>query len=608
MVNLINEFFPYIWPKGRADIKSRIILALIILIFAKILTVLVPYSYKWATDALVGDNTAPTIIPIAILTPIILIIAFGLGRILMVAFNQLRDVVFAKVGQNAVRELGRVSFSHLHNLSLRFHLDRRTGALNRVVERGIKGIENIVRLAILNTVPTIFEFIFVGLILLIQFDWRYLLIVTLTIISYSYFTIQYSSFRAVFRKTMNSYDEDANNKSLDSLLNYETVKHFNNEKIEEERFDEAMAGYEQASIKTLTSLSFLNFGQTAIFTIGLTLCMVLSGLEVKAGDQTIGDFVLINALLMQLAIPLNFFGFIYREISQGLTDLNSLFSILKIKPEINDKKNAISMKFNKAEINFKDVSFSYDGKRDVLQNINFNIPSGSSLAIVGPTGAGKSTISRLLFRFYDVTNGNISINGKGIKDISQVSLRKNIGIVPQDTVLFNDTVSYNLKYGKIGSSDKEIWKVADQAQLSGLIKTFPEGMNTVVGERGLKLSGGEKQRVAIARTLLKNPPILVLDEATSALDTLTEREIKQSLNDLAEKRTTIIIAHRLSTVVEANKILVLDKGKIIEQGTHKQLLRKNGLYADMWSTQQTIKKAEATLKNVKPEYKKLLSN
>ena len=407
---------------------------------------------------------------------------------------------------------------------------------------------------------------------------------------------------------MNSHDEDANNKSLDSLLNYETVKHFNNEKIEEERFDEAMAGYEQASIKTLTSLSFLNFGQTAIFTIGLTLCMVLSGLEVKAGDQTIGDFVLINALLMQLAIPLNFFGFIYREISQGLTDLNSLFSILKIKPEINDKKNAISMKFNKAEINFKDVSFSYDGKRDVLQNINFNIPSGSSLAIVGPTGAGKSTISRLLFRFYDVTNGNISINGKGIKDISQVSLRKNIGIVPQDTVLFNDTVSYNLKYGKIGSSDKEIWKVADQAQLSGLIKTFPEGMNTVVGERGLKLSGGEKQRVAIARTLLKNPPILVLDEATSALDTLTEREIKQSLNDLAEKRTTIIIAHRLSTVVEANKILVLDKGKIIEQGTHKQLLRKKGLYADMWSTQQTIKKAEATLKNVKPEYKKLLSN
>ena len=608
MLNLINTFLPYIWPKGRVDIKSRIILALVILIFAKILTVLVPYSYKWATDALVGDNTAPAIIPIAILTPIILIIAFGLGRILMVAFNQLRDVVFAKVGQNAVRQLGRVSFSHLHNLSLRFHLDRRTGALNRVVERGIKGIENIVRLAILNTVPTIFEFIFVGLILLIQFDWRYLLIVTITIISYSYFTIQYSSLRVVFRQRMNSHDEDANNKSLDSLLNYETVKHFNNENIEEKRFDDAMAGYEKASIKTLTSLSFLNFGQTAIFTIGLTLCMVLSGLEVKAGDQTIGDFVLINALLMQLAIPLNFFGFIYREISQGLTDLNSLFSVLKIEPEINDKENAVSMKFNKAEINFKNVSFSYDGKRKVLDNINFNIPSGSSLAIVGPTGAGKSTISRLLFRFYDVTKGRILINGKDIRDISQASLRKNIGIVPQDTVLFNDTVSYNLRYGKVGSSEKEIWRVAEQAQLSELIKTFPDGMNTVVGERGLKLSGGEKQRVAIARTLLKNPPILVLDEATSALDTLTEREIKESLNDLAEKRTTIIIAHRLSTIVEANKILVLNKGNIIEQGTHKQLLRKKGLYADMWSTQQTIKKAEATLKNVKPEYKKLLSS
>jgi len=608
MFNLINTFLPYIWPKGRVDIKSRIILALVILIFAKILTVLVPYSYKWATDALVGDNTAPAIIPIAILTPIILIIAFGLGRILMVAFNQLRDVVFAKVGQNAVRQLGRVSFSHLHNLSLRFHLDRRTGALNRVVERGIKGIENIVRLAILNTVPTIFEFIFVGLILLIQFDWRYLLIVTITIISYSYFTIKYSSLRVVFRQRMNSHDEDANNKSLDSLLNYETVKHFNNENIEEKRFDDAMAGYEKASIKTLTSLSFLNFGQTAIFTIGLTLCMVLSGLEVKAGDQTIGDFVLINALLMQLAIPLNFFGFIYREISQGLTDLNSLFSILKIEPEINDKENAVSMKFNKAEINFKNVSFSYDGKRKVLDNINFNIPSGSSLAIVGPTGAGKSTISRLLFRFYDVTKGRILINGKDIRDISQASLRKNIGIVPQDTVLFNDTVSYNLRYGKVGSSEKEIWRVAEQAQLSELIKTFPDGMNTVVGERGLKLSGGEKQRVAIARTLLKNPPILVLDEATSALDTLTEREIKESLNDLAEKRTTIIIAHRLSTIVEANKILVLNKGNIIEQGTHKQLLRKKGLYADMWSTQQTIKKAETTLKNVKPEYKKLLSS
>ena len=608
MLKLINSFLPYIWPKGRTDIKSRIILALVILVFAKILTVLVPYTYKWATDALVGENSGPNIIPLYILTPVMLIIAFGVGRILMVAFNQVRDALFAKVGQNAVRQLGKVSFNHLHNLSLRFHLDRRTGALNRLVERGTKGIEIIVRLAILNTVPTIFEFIFVGLILLIQFDWRYLLIVIITILAYTYFTIVYSSFRVVYRDKMNENDEEANNKALDSLLNYETVKHFNNEKIEESRFDDAMFGYEKASIKILTSLAFLNFGQTAIFTIGLTFCMVLSGLEVQAGNQTIGDFVLINALLMQLAIPLNFFGYIYREISQGLTDLKSLFSILNIKPEINDIKGAVSMKFKKAEISFENVSFSYDGKRNVLDKINFSIPSGSSLAIVGPTGAGKSTISRLIFRFYDATSGRILVNGKDIRDITQISLRRNIGIVPQDTVLFNDTISYNLKYGKIDASEKEILDIAKKAQLDKIIKNFPEGMKTIVGERGLKLSGGEKQRVAIARTLLKNPPILILDEATSALDTLTEREIKDSLKSLAKERTTIIIAHRLSTVVDADKILVLDKGKIIEHGTHKQLIKKRGLYADMWSTQQTIKKAEETLKNIKPEYKKLLSS
>ena len=608
MLKLTNTFLPYIWPKGRTDIKSRIILALVILVFAKILTVLVPYTYKWATDALVGENSTPNIIPLYILTPVMLIIAFGVGRILMVAFNQVRDALFAKVGQNAVRQLGKVSFNHLHNLSLRFHLDRRTGALNRLVERGTKGIEIIVRLAILNTVPTIFEFIFVGLILLIQFDWRYLLIVIITILAYTYFTIVYSSFRVVYRDKMNKNDEEANNKALDSLLNYETVKHFNNEKIEESRFDDAMLGYEKASIKILTSLAFLNFGQTAIFTIGLTFCMVLSGLEVQAGNQTIGDFVLINALLMQLAIPLNFFGYIYREISQGLTDLKSLFSILNVKPEINDTKGAVSMEFKKAEISFENVSFSYDGKRKVLDKINFSIPSGSSLAIVGPTGAGKSTISRLIFRFYDTTSGKILVNGKDIRDITQISLRRNIGIVPQDTVLFNDTISYNLKYGKIDANEKEILDIAKKAQLDKIIKNFPEGMKTIVGERGLKLSGGEKQRVAIARTLLKNPPILILDEATSALDTLTEREIKDSLKSLAKERTTIIIAHRLSTVVDADKILVLDKGKIIEHGTHKQLIKKRGLYADMWSTQQTIKKAEETLKNIKPEYKKLLSS
>ena len=603
---MLNDLFPYIWPKGRNDIKSRIIIALIILILAKILTVLVPYTYKWATDAIVGDNTAPNIIPIVLLTPVMLIIAFGVGRILMVAFNQLRDALFVKVGQTAVRSLGKKSFHHLHSLSLSFHLNRRTGALSRITDRGVKGIESIIRLLILNTFPTVIEFVFVGFILLYEFDWRFLIVVFLTVISYTFFTVYYSSLRKIYRTQMNSSDEDANTKSLDALINYETVKHFNNEQIEEERFDEAMSGYEKASSKVLTSLAFLNFGQTAIFTIGLTICMLMSGIEVSKGNQTIGDFVLVNALLMQLSIPLNFFGFIYREISQGMIDLRSLFSVLKIEPEIKDKKNAIEMSFEKTDIEFKNVSFSYDNKRNVLNKINFKIPSGSSLAIVGPTGAGKSTISRLLFRFYDVSNGSILVNGKDVRDITQVSLRKNIGVVPQDTVLFNDTIYYNLSYGKINADEKEIWEVARRAKLSELIKTLSDGMSTVVGERGLKLSGGEKQRVAIARTLLKNPPILILDEATSSLDTLTEKEIKVSLNNLAKKRTSIIIAHRLSTIVDADKILVFEKGKIIEQGTHIQLLKKKGLYADMWNTQQTIEKAEETLQNIKPEYKKLL--
>ena len=603
---MLNDLFPYIWPKSRNDIKSRIIIALIILILAKILTVLVPYTYKWATDAIVGDNTAPNFIPIVLLTPVMLIIAFGVGRILMVAFNQLRDALFVKVGQTAVRNLGKKSFHHLHSLSLSFHLNRRTGALNRITDRGVKGIESIIRLLILNTFPTLIEFVFVGFILLYEFDWRFLIVVFLTVISYTFFTVYYSSLRKIYRTQMNSSDEDANTKSLDALINYETVKHFNNEQIEEERFDEAMSGYEKASSKVLTSLAFLNFGQTAIFTIGLTICMLMSGIEVSKGNQTIGDFVLVNALLMQLSIPLNFFGFIYREISQGMIDLRSLFSVLKIEPEIKDKKNAIEMSFEKTDLEFKNVSFSYDNKRNVLNKINFKIPSGSSLAIVGPTGAGKSTISRLLFRFYDVSSGSILVNGKDVRDITQVSLRKNIGVVPQDTVLFNDTIYYNLSYGKINADEKEIWEVARRAKLSELIKTLPDGMSTVVGERGLKLSGGEKQRVAIARTLLKNPPILILDEATSSLDTLTEKEIKVSLNNLAKKRTSIIIAHRLSTIVDADKILVFEKGKIIEQGTHIQLLKKKGLYADMWNTQQTIEKAEETLQNIKPEYKKLL--
>ena len=607
MLSHFEKIYKYIWPKGRYDIKFRIVLALSVLILAKIITVLVPYFYKWATDSITGNNSMPAMFPLAVFTPIVLIISFGVGRTMMVGFSQLRDAIFAKVGQNAVRAIGRDSFKHIHKLSLRFHLDRKTGKLNRIVDRGMKGIENILRLAVLNTFPTVFEFLFVAIILLYQFDWRYLLVVVIVVFSYVIFTFAYSSQRNYYRKQMNLSDEEANYKSVDALLNFETVKHFNNEKMEADRFESAMEGYEKSSIKVLTSLSILNFGQTLIFTIGLTVCMVMSGMDVMSGTQTIGDFVMINALLMQLAIPLNFFGFIYREVSQGLVDLNSLISIMSINPEIKDKVNASPLKINSGQISFNNVSFYYNKKRNILRSIDFNIPQGSSLAIVGPTGAGKSTISRLLFRFYDITSGSIKIDSQDIRDITQDSLRKQIGIVPQDTVLFNDTIEYNIKYGKIDASKEEVETVIDQSQLREFINSLPDGLNTIVGERGLKLSGGEKQRVAIARAILKNPRILVLDEATSSLDTLTEKEIKDSLVNLSKKQTTLIIAHRLSTVISADKILVLNKGELVEEGDHKSLLKKNGLYSDMWFTQQDIEKAEETLKKVKPEYKKLIN-
>ena len=607
MLSHFEKIYKYIWPKGRYDIKFRIVLALSVLILAKIITVLVPYFYKWATDSITGNNSMPAMFPLAVFTPIVLIISFGVGRTMMVGFSQLRDAIFAKVGQNAVRAIGRDSFKHIHKLSLRFHLDRKTGKLNRIVDRGMKGIENILRLAVLNTFPTVFEFLFVAIILLYQFDWRYLLVVVIVVFSYVIFTFAYSSQRNYYRKQMNLSDEEANYKSVDALLNFETVKHFNNEKMEADRFESAMEGYEKSSIKVLTSLSILNFGQTLIFTIGLTVCMVMSGMDVMSGTQTIGDFVMINALLMQLAIPLNFFGFIYREVSQGLVDLNSLISIMSINPEIKDKVNASPLKINSGQISFNNVSFYYNKKRNILRSIDFNIPQGSSLAIVGPTGAGKSTISKLLFRFYDITSGSIKIDSQDIRDITQDSLRRQIGIVPQDTVLFNDTIEYNIKYGKIDASKEEVETVIDQSQLREFINSLPDGLNTIVGERGLKLSGGEKQRVAIARAILKNPRILVLDEATSSLDTLTEKEIKDSLVNLSKKQTTLIIAHRLSTVISADKILVLNKGELVEEGDHKSLLKKNGLYSDMWFTQQDIEKAEETLKKVKPEYKKLIN-
>ncbi len=607
-MNTFFKLFSYVWPKDRGDIKSRIILALLVLVLAKVLTVLVPYTYKWVTDAIVGNNTLPIAIQSSLITPIFLIISYGVGRILVVAFNQLRDALFAKVGQNAVRQIARESFQHLHNLSLRFHLERRTGGLNRLVERGVKGIENIIRFAVLNTIPTIIEFLFIGVIFFKEFGSEYFVVILITVILYAYFTVKASEWRIIYREQMNSSDEDANNKAIDSLLNYETVKNFNNEKIEAKLFDKAMEGYERATIKIWTSLAWLNFGQTLIITVGATICMAMSGLSVISGDQTVGDFVLVNALLMQLAIPLNFFGFIYREIRQGITDLSSLLEVMKINPEIVDGHDAKSLKIKGGEIKFRNVSFSYEKDREILQNLSFTINSGTSTAIVGPTGAGKSTLSKLLFRFYDVTEGSILLDDQDIRNITQNSLRQNIGVVPQDTVLFNDTIRYNIKYGRLDASDDDIYKVIDQAQLTDFISDLPDGLDTIVGERGLKLSGGEKQRVAIARTLLKSPPILILDEATSALDTLTESEIKGALDNLSQKRTSLIIAHRLSTVIDADKIIVLQRGKIVEEGNHKELLKKDGLYADMWSSQQAIEKAEETLKNIKPEYKKLIKN
>ena len=607
-MNTFFKLFSYVWPKDRGDIKSRIILALLVLVLAKVLTVLVPYTYKWVTDAIVGNNTLPIAIQSSLITPIFLIISYGVGRILVVAFNQLRDALFAKVGQNAVRQIARESFQHLHNLSLRFHLERRTGGLNRLVERGVKGIENIIRFAVLNTIPTIIEFLFIGVIFFKEFGSEYFIVILITVILYAYFTVKASEWRIIYREQMNSSDEDANNKAIDSLLNYETVKNFNNEKIEAKLFDKAMEGYERATIKIWTSLAWLNFGQTLIITVGATICMAMSGLSVVSGDQTVGDFVLVNALLMQLAIPLNFFGFIYREIRQGITDLSSLLEVMKINPEIVDGHDAKSLKIKGGEIKFRNVSFSYEKDREILKNLSFTINSGTSTAIVGPTGAGKSTLSKLLFRFYDVTEGSILLDDQDIRNITQNSLRQNIGVVPQDTVLFNDTIRYNIKYGRLDASDDDIYKVIDQAQLTDFISDLPDGLDTIVGERGLKLSGGEKQRVAIARTLLKSPPILILDEATSALDTLTESEIKGALDNLSQKRTSLIIAHRLSTVIGADNIIVLQRGKIVEEGNHKELLKKDGLYADMWSSQQAIEKAEETLKNIKPEYKKLIKN
>ncbi|MDY8109937.1 ABC transporter ATP-binding protein/permease [Fulvimarina sp. 2208YS6-2-32] len=598
-LSTIKNLWPYMWPDDRPDLKRRVVVAGLFLVAAKLLTVGVPYFYKWATDALDGTNSAHDWLPIILAGAVTLVVAYNVARVIAVGLNQARDALFASVGQYAVRRLAYRTFVHMHRLSLRFHLERRTGGLSRIIDRGTKGIEAIVRYTILNTIPTILEFALVALIFGFTYGTAYIAIIAATIGLYAWFTIKASDWRIAIRRAMNDSDTEASTKAIDSLLNFETVKYFGNEEMEARRFDESMARYEVAATRIWTSLGWLNFGQGVIFGVGMGAVMVLSALEVRAGTQTLGDFVFINAMLMQLSIPLNFIGSIYREIRQGLTDIEAMFDLLSVSAEVEDRPGAQPLTVTQGTIRFEDVRFGYDPDRQILKGISFEVPAGRSIAIVGPSGAGKSTISRLLFRFYDVGSGRITIDGQDISRVTQKSVRSVIGIVPQDTVLFNDTIAYNIRYGRIDASEAEVQRAADLAQIGDFIKSLPHGFQSMVGERGLKLSGGEKQRVAVARTILKAPPILVLDEATSALDTHTEKDIQSALDLVSKNRTTLTIAHRLSTVISADEIIVLKAGVIVERGSHADLLGQNGLYAEMWTMQREATEAEEALRRAR---------
>lgn len=592
----IANLWPYMWPADRADLKARVVWATVFLIAAKLILVAVPYFFKWATDALANDAKSLPALPAVLLAPVMLVVAYNVVRIVQLGLNQLRDALFARVGQHAVRQLAYRTFVHMHDLSLRFHLERRTGGLSRIIERGTKGIDSIVRFTMLNTAPTVLEFALTAVIFAVAYGWLYVAVIAVTVWLYTWFTVRASDWRIAIRREMNDSDTDANTKAIDSLLNFETVKYFNNERMEAERFDRSMARYEIAATKTWTSLGWLNFGQGLIFGIGMTIIMVMSALEVRAGTQTLGDFVFVNAMLMQLSIPLNFIGMIYREIRQALTDIENMFDLLDVPQEVTDRADAKPLVVREGKVEFRDVHFAYDRARPILKGVSFTVPAGKTVAVVGPSGAGKSTISRLLYRFYDIQKGSILIDGQDVRDVTQASLRSVIGMVPQDTVLFNDTIAYNIRYGRPDANEEEVHKAAELAQISDFIERLPDGYRSMVGERGLKLSGGEKQRVAIARTILKAPPILMLDEATSALDTHTEQEIQAALDLVSRGRTTIVIAHRLSTVIGADEIIVLQDGMIAERGTHQSLLRAGGLYAAMWDRQREATEAEERLR------------
>jgi ABC-type transport system involved in Fe-S cluster assembly fused permease/ATPase subunit len=595
----VIHLWPYIWPADRRDLKLRVLGAMVLLLAAKLATIAVPFTFKWAIDALAGKGSAPVLasewLTWAVAAPIAMTIAYGGMRILMAALTQLRDGLFAKVAMHAVRRLAFRTFVHMHELSLRFHLERKTGGLTRVLERGRNAIEIIVRMVILQLSPTIIELTLIVSVLMWQFDWRYVAVILVTVSLYMTYTYYATEWRIGIRRKMNDSDTDANIKAVDSLLNYETVKYFSAEGREAERYDRAMARYEDASVMAYTSLAVLNAGQAVIFTFGLAAAMVMCAYEIKAGTKTVGDFVLINAMMIQLYQPLNFMGMVYREIKQAITDIEIMFSILAREPEIKDPPGAVPLKVTSGTIKFENVAFAYEPARRILKGISFEVPAGKTVAVVGPSGAGKSTISRLLFRFYDLSGGRILIDGQNIAQVTQKSLRQAIGMVPQDTVLFNDTIRYNIRYGRWEADDTEVEEAARLAQIDGFIRLAPKGYEAEVGERGLKLSGGEKQRVAIARTILKAPPILVLDEATSALDSHTEKEIQDALERVSLGRTTLVIAHRLSTIVGADEIIVLDQGEIVERGAHYALLAKNGLYASMWNRQREAEEAREKL-------------
>ena len=598
-LSVLRELLPYVWPANRPDLRLRVVFALAALVVAKAITLTVPIAYKAVVDLLTGEASAGEIAGLSALglaaIPATLIIAYGVGRVLMVLFAQFRDVWFTVVAQNAVRELAKKTFRHLHALSLRFHLERRTGGLSRVIERGVNGVDTIVRMAVLNSIPTAVELLMISALVAWYFGWIYVVVVVVTVALYVSFTFWASERRILIRRDMNESDTEAHSKAVDSLLNYETVKYFGNEDLEARRFDSSMARYERAAIRTYSSLGLLNTGQAVIFTIGMVICMLLAARDVTRGVLTVGDFVMINAILMQLYLPLNFMGMVYREIKQGLIDIETMFALLNEKPEIVDRPGAKPLRVTKGEVKFENVSFAYEPERPILNHVSFTVPAGQMVAIVGPSGAGKSTISRILFRFYELSGGRVLIDEQDIRDVTQASLRAAIGMVPQDTVLFNDTIEYNIRYGKPDATQAELREAARLAQIDGFIMTLPQGYDSLVGERGLKLSGGEKQRVAIARTILKAPPILMLDEATSALDSHTEKEIQDALERVARERTSLVIAHRLSTVVHADNIIVLDQGEIVEQGTHLELLAKGGLYASLWARQRQADEAREQL-------------